>query len=117
MRVEPGSKAFGGLAIKFDLAAFAGDAFVPQLELLPGRDGWSLKFAADEEPVKFVVSPAPSNVSFERGQKGEVRVYLALPEEKLAAGDYTMALELPAGGTNRATSRRAARAARHVLVQ
>ena len=99
VRVEPGSAVYGGLSIKFDLAAFAGDAFVPQLDLLPGREGWSLKFAAGEAPVKFVISPAPSDVSFERGQKGEVRVYLAKPGEELAAGDYTMTLELPAGGT------------------
>jgi hypothetical protein len=98
MRVEPGAMAYGGLAIKFDLAAFAGDSFVPQLEILPGGDGWSLKFAADEEPVKFVISPTPSNVSFERGGKDQIRVYLALPEEELAAGEYTMTLELPAGG-------------------
>ena len=79
--------------------------------LLPGRDGWSLKFAADEAPVRFVVSPAPSDVSFERGQKGEVRVYLAKPGEELAAGDYTMTLELPAGGAIETITRGTARAA------
>ncbi|MDP1699409.1 MAG: hypothetical protein Q8L53_00410 [Aestuariivirga sp.] len=97
MRVEPGAEAYGGLSIKFNLAAFAGEAFVPQPGILPGGEGWSLKFAADEEPVRFAVSPAPSDVLFERGGKGEVRVYLARPGEKLAAGDYTMTLELPAG--------------------
>jgi hypothetical protein len=98
LQLEPGSAIYGGLSIRFDLVAFAGEAFAPQPELLPGGDGWSLKFSADEDPVKFVVSPAPAGVIFERGGKGEVRVYFAKPGEELAAGDYTMTLELPTGG-------------------
>lgn len=97
LRVEPGADVYGGLAIAFQHAPFEKEAFVPQLDILPGRDGWSLRLAADEAPVRFVISPAPSDVSFERGQKDEVRVYLAKPGEKLIAGDYTMTVELPQG--------------------
>jgi hypothetical protein len=97
LRVEPGAEAYGGLAITFNLAAFAGEAFVPQPGILPGEDGWLLKFAADKAPVKFSVSPKPSAAFFERGQKGEVRIYFANPGGKVAAGEYTMTLELPAG--------------------
>ncbi|MBZ0262565.1 MAG: hypothetical protein K8F90_18435 [Hyphomicrobiales bacterium] len=104
LRVDPGSSIYGGMSVKFDLSAFAGGAFVPEPELLPGGDGWMLRFAADEEPVKFMVSPTPSKVVFERGQKGEVRVYFATSKEELVAGDYTMTLELPAGGTIEPTS-------------
>jgi hypothetical protein len=77
MHLIPSAGLYDRPTIVFQDAPVTGEAFVPQLEILTGKDGRSLKLAAKEEPVKLVISPAPANVLFERNLKHEVRVFIA----------------------------------------
>ncbi len=95
--VSPGKNQFGGIGFAFEHAPFANDAFVPELNILPGKDGWTLKLAADQMPIKVVIEPPPSDVIFERNGHDEIRVYFAKPGEKFVARDYTISVELPEG--------------------
>ncbi|HUQ38278.1 MAG TPA: hypothetical protein VM144_18055 [Aestuariivirga sp.] len=104
MHVGPGADVYGGLSFKFRRPPLSPEALAPQIDVLPGQDGWSFKLAANEAPVKIVISPAPSAVFFEPGQE-EVRVYFAKPGENLLAGDYSLSVELPKGSAIVPTAR------------
>jgi hypothetical protein len=95
IHVKPGPNQFGGLSFGFQHAPFAQESFVPKLDILPTKNGWSLKLEADQEPIKVTLDPMPSDVIFERNQHDEVRMYFAKPGEELTERDYTLSVTLP----------------------
>jgi hypothetical protein len=62
----------GGISFTFDLANFGSELGEP--ELLPGNRGWVWGHAGGSR-IEMRFDPAMASVSFERGQKSEVRAF------------------------------------------
>lgn len=97
MKVDPGMdpNLFGGIAFRFDsIARNAGAGwFEPQIE--DSGEGWNVTVSPGASPVRFSVTPRPASILFERGQKGEIRLYFAEQGKVMTPGTYTMTVELP----------------------
>jgi hypothetical protein len=62
----------GGISFAFDLATFGSELGEP--ELLPGNRGWAWGRAGGSR-IEMRFDPAMASVSYERGQKSEVRAF------------------------------------------
>jgi hypothetical protein len=81
----------GGISFRFNLASFGQELGEP--ELLQGNRGWIWGRAGGSR-VEMRFDPPPASVYFERGQKGEVRVFFYKDEVPQGNRRYTAKLNV-----------------------
>lgn len=80
----------GGLVFKLDVDNFAAKLGTP--ELLPGNRGWA--WGKGNQRIELAFDPPLAAVSFERGQKSEIRAFFYRNEIGAGARRYTATLRL-----------------------